>query len=305
MIGSRRPSLPDPNPNRPEVHDDQAISLLLVGPMVRTFAEEWIMAGTERTLNSIVGFVVLLALCSYSIGARPVRVDRQSGRKSAGESSEPARRPDFLKAFVIDDRISVLRRAPSSQSEAIRRLRLGHVVFVVRGDKRAADSHFCRIAVSRRTRGWIHRSAIAVQSRAGEDRRLMRLIEGTHDGLVRITLCRMLIERFGRSPLVPRALLLIGEESDRAAESLSQRARRRIPEFAGSNAPLHDYYLNDPGLDRYSRLQVVFDFNDATSEYVYNGQAYRDVVKRYPKAEEAAIARQHLNRNREAAPPPH
>ncbi|HSB09916.1 MAG TPA: hypothetical protein VLM38_10560 [Blastocatellia bacterium] len=257
--------------------------------------------------TAISPFVALLILVPTSVGGRLITRHQAVSGKNVVAASEPARRPAYLKAFVIDDRISVLRREPTSQSEALRRLRLGHVVFVIQGNNASADSRFCRIAVSRRTRGWIHRSALAVERRAGEDKRLMRLIEATHDGVDRITLCRILIERFGRSPLVPRAFLVMGEEADRAAESLSQRARRRNPESTAvsPNVPWRDYYLNDPGLDRYSRLHIVFDFDEARSEYVYDGKAYREILKRYPNGQEAVVARRHLNDAREKTPGPH
>ncbi|PYT02243.1 MAG: hypothetical protein DMF60_21890, partial [Acidobacteria bacterium] len=52
--------------------------------------------------------------------------------------------------------------------------------------------------------------------------------------------------------------------------------------------------LNDAGLDRYSKLRIVFDFNESISEFVYDGRAYRDVVRRFPDREEATIARKRL-----------
>ena len=122
----------------------------------------------------------------------------------------------------------------------------------------------------------------------------MKLIEGTKDGLDRISLCRLLIDHFGQSQLVPRALLLMGEEADRAAQVLTQRARKRLADASeqNSNASARDYFLNDVGLDRYSKLHIVFDFNEVTSEYVYDGRAYAEVVRRFPSHEEAALARQ-------------
>ena len=126
--------------------------------------------------------------------------------------------------------------------------------------------------------------------------------EGASDGVDRITLCRLLAERFVDSRLVPRAMLLLAEEAERVAETLSQRARRRL---AGvSEADLRDYYLSDSGLDRYSKLGVVFDFNESTGEFVYDGGAYRELVKRFPRGEEAALARQRLEFTRRKMEPP-
>jgi len=134
-----------------------------------------------------------------------------------------------------------------------------------------------------------------LQGQAGEDLRIMKLIENASDGLDRIGLCRILIERFGQSRVVSRALLLMGEEADRAAETLTQRVRKRLADVQLGNATrLSDYYLNDAGLDRYSKLHIVFDFNESISEFVYDGRAYRDIVRRFPDREEAALARQRL-----------
>jgi alpha-aminoadipate carrier protein LysW len=107
-------------------------------------------------------------------------------------------------------------------------------------------------------------------------------------------LCRLLNEHFSRSRLVPRAMLLLGEEAERAAHTLSQRAHRRLAEVPGADVRLRDYYLSDAGLDRYSKLGVVFDFNEATGEFVYDGKAYRELVRRFPGGEEATLARQRL-----------
>ena len=205
--------------------------------------------------------------------------------------------PGYLKAFVIDDRLSALRREPGLQSVVIRRLRLGHAVFIVGISRpKGGQPRFCRVAVTRRTRGWIHESALAVQARKGEDQRIMKLIEGS-DGVDKIALCRILSQRFSQSQLVPRTMLQLGEEAERVAETLSQRTRRRLAEVRGADARLRDYYLSDAGLDRYSKLGVVFDFNEATGEFVYDGKAYREVIRRFPDGEEASLARQRLELN--------
>lgn len=216
-------------------------------------------------------------------------------------STQSARRLTFARAFVVDDRLSALRREPHLQSEVIHRLRLGRPVYIITFSKPKAEPRFCRVAVTRRTRGWILESALAAPGKSGEDRRIMKLIESTKDGVDRISLCRLLIERFSLSPLVPRALLLMGEEADRAAQALTQRARKRLADASEENwnAKARDYFLNDAGLDRYSKLHVVFDFNEVTSEYVYDGRAYLEVVLRFPNHEEAGLARQRIEADKQ------
>ncbi|HKP88269.1 MAG TPA: hypothetical protein VJZ26_19345 [Blastocatellia bacterium] len=207
-------------------------------------------------------------------------------------------RPPFTKALVVDDRLSALRRYPDAKAPVSRRLHTGRPVFIIASKKSGPDqARFYRVAATRRTRGWIHEAALAVPGRAGDDERLMKLIENA-DGVDRITLCLLFIEHFNRSRLAPRAWLAIGEEADHAAATLTRNARRRLKALGGGNgnASLRDYYLNDAGLDRYSRLYVAFDFKDSTSEYAYDGRAYREIIRRFPNSEEARIARARLDR---------
>ena len=90
-------------------------------------------------------------------------------------------------------------------------------------------------------------------------------------------------------------MLQLGEEAERVAETLSQRTRRRLAEVRGVDASLRDYYLSDAGLDRYSRLGIVFDFDEANLQLIYEGRAYREILRRFPKAEESRLARQRLD----------
>src|SRR6266571_4002270 len=246
-----------------------------------------------KTPNLVLRIILpLILLAHQSLAQHTARTSKLT--PSVGVS--------FQRAFVIDDRLSALRRDPDPQSTIIHRLRLGRVVFVIGAATRKSDwPKFWRIAVSRRTRGWIHESALAIPSHAGEDQRVIKLAESTRDGFDRIALCRIIIERFGRSILVPRALLLLGEEAERAAQTLSQHARRRLGEAGGelANASLRDYYMNDTGLDRYNKLGVLFDYNQSTSEYVYEGKAYRELVKRFPDTKEAKLARQHIEADKQ------
>ena len=220
----------------------------------------------------------------------------QSGTPIATVKPAPPAGPArFIKAFVIDDRLSALRRDADIQSEVIQRLRLGRRLFII-GTKggRQGNPTFYRVAVTRRTRGWIHQAALTVPGRSGEDERIMRLLETASDGLDRIAMCELFLEHFGRSKLAPRVLLAMAQEADRAATALSRRARKRLAKLDEDNS--RDYYLNDPGLDRYSKLRVKFDFNQSTTEYVYDGQAYREIIRRFPASDEAKLARRRLDR---------
>ena len=241
---------------------------------------------------SIMGFLFVLLIVSNSAA----QVTQQARGAATGSTSTAPGWSPYPKAFIIDDRLSALRREPKLQSEVIRRIRLAQRVFIVGINKpKGTEPLFYRVAVTRRTRGWIHASAVATPGRRGEDQRLMSLIAQTTDGIDKITLCRIVIERFPQSRFVPSAMLLLGEEAERAADTLSQRTRRRLAEIRGAEASLRDYYLNDAGLDRYSRLGIVFDFDETTGQFAYNGKAYRDILRRFPHVEEAKLARQRLD----------
>jgi hypothetical protein len=241
--------------------------------------------------KAILWIVVLLSVVSTAYA----ETNQQSARQPAQAS-----RSQFRKAFVVDDRLSALRRYPDVKSPVVRRLRIGRPVFIIERKRSGADqSLFYHVAVTRRTRGWIPEAALAVLGRAGEDARLMKLIEKATDGIDRIALCRLFLEHFNRSALVPRALLAIGEEAERAAATLTRNARKRLKDMDEGNgsASLRDYYLNDSGLDRYSKLYVTFDLIGSTSEYSYDGKAYREILRRYPDSEEARIARARIDRS--------
>lgn len=241
------------------------------------------------TLYEKAGLLITLFLISLFLIQASTAQAQSNTPASANRSNR------FIKAFVVDDRLSALRRDADMQSEVIQRLRLGRQVFIIATKAgRHGEPTFYRVAVTRRTRGWIHQSALAVPGRRGEDERVMRLIETAVDGLDRIAMCELFLERLARSPIRPRVLFALAQEADRAAYSLTRRARKRLAKL--DEQSLRDYYLNDSGLDRYSKLGVRFDFNQATTEYVYDGQAYREIIKRFPASDEAERARKRLDR---------
>lgn len=237
------------------------------------------------------GIWIVFSLFLVSIA--PAQSNEQ--RASSRAQTRPRR---LSKAFIVDDRLSALRREADMQSEVIQRLRLGRPLYIIqsKGGVKGQPA-FYRVAVTRRTRGWIHQSAVAVPGRAGEDQRVMNLIDA-RDGLERLTLCRLFIEKFGRSPLLPRAMFAMADESDRASNSLTRNARKRLESLTEeeNSVGVRDYYLNDPGLDRYSRLRIKFDFDEAANRYIYDGQAYRDIIRRFPNSDEAVRARLRLIR---------
>lgn len=206
------------------------------------------------------------------------------------------------RGIIIDDRLAVLRKEPDIQGQVVRRLRIGRPVQIVETRRpTASQPGFYRVAVTRRTRGWIHEAAIAVPGKAGEDKRVLDLLTAMDDSFDRLTLCHLFIEKFNNSPLLPQALLLFGEEMERAASNLSRTSSRRLknlPDTVAANRR-RDYYLSDSGLDRYSKLGARFTYAEKTGEYLYDGQAYRDLLKRFPRSRQAEAAQRHLDEAKE------
>ncbi|HVF22695.1 MAG TPA: hypothetical protein VM941_06475 [Pyrinomonadaceae bacterium] len=145
-----------------------------------------------------------------------------------------------------------------------------------------------------RTHGWIQREAVVSPSRPGDDGRLVNLINTSHD-FDRIARARIFLDHFPRSPLRPQVLLILSITAEEQAAKLSRDAAKRLTNTT-SNAPEFTYFLNYSGLDRYNRQRVKFVFDKATKRFHYDGAAWRELVRRYPKSPDAATARSHLAR---------
>lgn len=247
---------------------------------------------------TVIGRILLTAALMLLITSAAQATIQKTGHAQQQAHSTPSVRPTRLvKGFVVDDRLSVLRREADLKSQVVQRLRLGRPVYIIGSSSSIGSQPKCyRVALTRRTRGWIHKSAVVIPGRAGEDKRLLQLAENASDGFDRISLCLLLSESFRSSPLVPKALLVVAAEAERIAPLLSQRAAKRAATIdpGTANASLRDYYLNDPVLDRYSKLRVFFDFDEAAGQYVYDRGAYRTIIKRFPHTEAAKIARERL-----------
>jgi hypothetical protein len=195
-------------------------------------------------------------------------------------------------AIVVDERLAALRATPQLNGKLVRRLSRGRLV-AVRSVKTSADGIvFFLVNVTSRTHGWIQREAVVSPSRAGDDRRLFRLIEHS-EGFDRISRARIFLDYFPRSALRPDVLLLLGDAAEEAAAKLSKDAARRIGDEPGEASEV-SYYLNHSGLDRYNRLRVGFVFDKSTKRLHYDGAAWRELVRRYPKSSPAVEARKNL-----------
>jgi hypothetical protein len=200
--------------------------------------------------------------------------------------------------IVVDERLSVLRASPDLSGKLLRRIGRGRAVNIT-GQNRSRDGvSFYSVKVSRRTRGWLQKEAVIVPRRAGDDERLLRLINASAD-FDRVARARIFLDAFQHSPLRPRVLMLFGDAAEQAAVRLSHDASRRLnaKEMQANDAPVFSYSLNYGGLDRYNRQGVRFAFDRDQRKFHYDGASWREIIRRYPRSPEAVQARMRLIRS--------
>jgi len=196
-------------------------------------------------------------------------------------------------AIVVDERLAALRATPQLSGQLVRRLGRGRMV-AVRSQKLSANGiMFLLVNVSSRTHGWIQREAVVSPARSGDDQRLLTLIESSK-GFDCIARARIFLDHFPRSRLRPAVLLLLGNTAEELAAKLSNDAARRLKEERG-DAPEFSYFLNYTGLDRYNRQGVSFIFDNSTKRFHYDGAAWRELIRHFPRSSAAGEARKRLN----------
>ena len=196
-------------------------------------------------------------------------------------------------AIVVDERLAALRATPQLNGRLVRRLSRGRLL-AVRSMKTGPDGvSFFLVNVSSRTHGWIQREAVVSPSRAGDDHRLLTLIEHSQ-GFDRILRARIFLDHFPRSPLRPAVLLLLGNTAEELAAKISADAARRLKEDR-AGAPEFSYFLNYTGLDRYNRQGVTFIFDRSTKRFHYDGASWRELIRRFPHSPFATEAKIKLN----------
>ncbi len=202
------------------------------------------------------------------------------------------RRLSSRSGIVVDERLAVLRARPQLSADLLRRVGRGRVVTILDAQRSREGVVFYRVAVTRRTRGWLQREAVATPARAGDDARLLALIKASRD-FDRIARARIFLEAFPRSPHRPAVLLILGQEAEKAAVKLSHEAGRRLDSEAlnATGASLASYFLNYNGLDRYRRQGIVFTFDSGTRQFQYDGAAWRELTRRHRDSAEAAAVR--------------
>lgn len=217
---------------------------------------------------------LILVSCNFQIGSAQ---KRQFGTRSA---------------IVVDERLSVLRLAPQLSAPLIRRIGRGRIVTVLDTKRSREGVVFHRVAVTRRTRGWLQRESLISPHRIDDDARLLRLINASRD-FDRLARARIFLDAFPHSRLRPAVLLMFGEEAEKAAAKLTLEAARRLDptEMSATGASLASYFLSYSGLDRYRRQGIVFTYDETTRQFEYDGAVWRELMRKHRESHEAAIVR--------------
>ncbi|HEU0175892.1 MAG TPA: SH3 domain-containing protein [Blastocatellia bacterium] len=240
-------------------------------------------------IHSFNSQIRLIAVLAFALVAA-ITTTAQPGRKI------------FLpggRAVIFDERLSALRAQPDVKAPLKQRMRRGRRVGILGAGAAKDGAKFFRVAVSRNTRGWVLADAVIRPGNAADAERLMRLIEDTKDEFMKARLARLCADEFRSTNFAPKALMILSEAAEGEAERLSRDAKRRAGEDGpdtGPNAGLNrrDFMLNYAGLDRYNRIGVTFDYDAASDRIVYDGAAYRELLRRYPRSAEAQTAQARL-----------
>jgi len=231
------------------------------------------------------------------------------GQKKKPAVSKPATAPVAKAkeigqtAVVLDETLSVLRVTPSLFADGVQRMRRGREVKIV-GVTDADGVKFFKITAAPSNYGWVQADAVFGKFRSTDEERLARLVQAS-SGFEQLELAAFYFTLYPTSQFRPSILLLFGDLCQETAVRLSREATNRLDrrEMAASAAPLHSYYLNYVGLDRYRKLGITFKFNAATKTYYYDGGSWRELVGKFPSSPEAVEARKRLDSIVERAGP--
>ncbi len=229
-------------------------------------------------------YITALVLCLHVIGAAQKSVNRKVDSK-----------PDIgSTAFVIDQRLSVLRTEPGLYTEPLKRLNTGAEITVFE-EKEADGVSFYSVADNTAQTGWIQSEAIAGSFRKNDDDRLARLIFGS-SGFVQVERIAIFLKVFENSSIRPTILLLFGDLLEDYASEISAGATETLDrrEMAAAQAPVHSFYLNLPELDPYRALGIKFLFNSETNILHYNGDAWFEITRRFPESSQSIEARERI-----------
>lgn len=212
-----------------------------------------------------------------------------------------------VRAVVYDERLSALRIKPDIKSPIIQRLHRDREVGIIgKPVKVKGGPIFQPVMVSRNTRGWVIADALSLPQRGRDAARMMNLIDETKDDFNRARLARLCADQYRGNVVAAKALLKLGEATEHAAIRLSRDAKKRIGELdeeLDKNLSQRDYMLNYVGLDRYNKIGATFDYDEASGNLIYDGGAYQEISKKYPRSPEAVTAHERLEKIRSVRTP--
>lgn len=242
--------------------------------------------------------LVCLSLAVISFSSADAYAQRRRVQKpnpAVKRTISAPKRTAPVAAVVVDDQLAVLRLEPDLSSIPLQRMRRGRTV-LISGSRETEGVTFYRAQLPPEREGWIQADAVVTSSKRGDDLRLANLIRAS-SGFEQIERAAIFLETFSASPLRPAILLLMGDLLEENAQRLSREAIRRLnmEEIKASGAPLHSFYLNYNGLDRYRRLGINFVFNREARQFHYDGASWREILQKHSKSAEAAEAKKRLD----------
>lgn len=242
-----------------------------------------------------LSILIIIAIICFMSG--PSVTVAQARRSAGTRKTTSVQKPREIgaTAVVMDETLSVLRTKPSLFSNAVQRMRRGRVVKIL-GIAEADGIRFYKISAAPKNYGWVQADAVFGKFREADEERLVRLARAA-DGFDQIELASAFFELYPASRFRPSLLLLFGDLLEDTAQKLSKDAVSRLNrgEMAASAAPMHSYFLNFVGLDRYRKLGILFLFNSKTRTFHYDGASWQEIIKAYPASTEAAEAQKRLD----------
>ena len=220
-----------------------------------------------------------------------------SQRKDSSKTRQPKKNEAQNIAIVVDERLSVLLMEPSLYAVPIQRMRRGRQLQILRSKEADGVTFFeVKTSQNRKRKGWVQSEAVIGNFRRNDDQRLARLVQAS-DGFAQIERSVFFLSYFPKSKLRPSILLLFGDLIEEKSLTLSKKAAAKFDrrEMAASGAPLHSFYLNYSGLDRYRKLGIRFLFNVSTKSFHYDGGAWFELINKFAKTQEAEEAKTRLD----------
>lgn len=240
---------------------------------------------------------ILLIISAVISACGVFEADAQTRRSTGTRKTAAIQKPREIgsTAVVMDETLSVLRTKPSLFSEAVQRMRRGRVVKIL-GISESDGIRFYKISAPPKNYGWVQADAVFGQFRDTDEERLVRLVRAA-DGFEQIELAAAFFDLYPVSRFRSSILLLFGDLLEDTAQKLSKDAGGRLKrsEMAASAAPMHSYFLNFVGLDRYRKLGILFLFNPKTRTFHYDGASWQEIVKAHSVSAEAAEAQKRLD----------